>query len=188
MEEIHELLRERWSPRAFSPKTITPEIIDRLFEAARWAPSSRNEQPWRFIYGAKPSEDFDRLLSCLVSGNQVWAKNAALLIATVGKTNFDYKNRENRTWMHDLGLGVANLVTQATAEGLYAHQMGGVKLEEMRETLDIPEGYEPLTMIAVGYLGKKEDLPEDVSQTEKNERTRLALDEIRFEGKFKSAQ
>lgn len=186
MDELHELIRKRWSPRAFSPKPITLETTERLFEAARWAPSSRNEQPWRFIYGIRPGEDFDRLLSCLVPANQIWAKDAALLIATVGKTNFDYKNRDNRTWMHDLGLGVANLVTQATAEGLYVHQMGGVKLEEMRNLLEIPEGFEPLTMIAVGYLGDNENLPADVSQTEKNERTRLALDEIRFRGKFKS--
>jgi nitroreductase len=182
---IHGLLARRWSPRAFSDRTVEPEKLRTLLEAARWAPSSYNEQPWSFIVATKENRDeYDRLLSCLVEGNIRWAQHAPVLMLSVAKLYFDRNRKENRHALHDVGLAVGNLVTQATALGLSAHQMAGFHVEKARELFNIPEGHEPVAMIVIGYLGDAETLPEPLRERELAPRTRKPLEAFVFTGSW----
>ena len=178
---IHDLLSRRWSPRAFAERAVEPEKIQRMLEAARWASSCFNEQPWVFIIatGAQPAEH-SKLLSCLVEGNQVWAKRAPLLIVTVAKQHFDHNGQPNRHAIHDVGLAVGNLVIQATAMDLFVHQMAGILPEVIREGFSLPSGYEPVTGLAIGYPGDLNTLPEEIRERERAPRSRKALQEFVF--------
>ncbi len=159
--ELHPLLQRRWSPRAFSAQPVDEEQILTLLEAARWAASANNEQPWRFIYAAKEQgERYSKLFDCLNEWNQAWAKSAPVLIMTLVKTHFSESDRPNKWALHDLGLAVGNLTTQASALDLYVHNMAGFSTEKARELFNLPADVEPVTMIAVGYLGDAEQLPE----------------------------
>lgn len=181
---VHNLIEERWSPRAFEDKSVDESQMQTLFEAARWAPSAMNEQPWRFIYAVKEDrENFDRLFSCLVEGNS-WAKNASALFISVAKLNYDYNGNANSLALHDLGLATGNLLLQATDLGLHVHLMGGFKADKAREVLGIPEGYVPVSMGAVGYAGDPESLPETLKAREVAPRKRKPLEEIVFKGKW----
>lgn len=183
---IHELLEKRRSPVIFSNKAVEEVKIMRLFEAARWAPSSRNEQPWRFIYAASDNEaDFKPMFDCLVEGNKIWAKNVPLLILSLAKRNSSFNGRPNYYAMHDTGMAVASLLVQATDMGLYVHQMGGYDKEMARTNLNIPDEYDPVAMIGVGYLGNITDFPEELQKRENAERTRMPLDKILFSGRWK---
>lgn len=176
---IHPLLRRRWSPRAFAPRPVPWEALLRLFEAARWAPSSRNEQPWRFVFATQDmAEDFARLLDCLSEGNRRWASQAPVLLLACAKTTYDHNGRPNRHAWYDVGQAMAHLTFQATAEDLYVHQMGGFSADKAREAAQVPEPFEPVVMAAVGYLGNPDDLPEDLQERERAPRTRLPLDQI----------
>lgn len=157
---IHELLQARWSPRAFAERPIEREVIGSLLEAARWAPSSFNEQPWRFLIATREDpETFQELAGCLSEGNRPWAARAPLLILTVAKTYFgNDPQKKNRHAFHDVGLATQNLVIQATAMGLYVHQMAGFDRAKARELFEIPEGYEPVAVLAVGHLDDPETL------------------------------
>ncbi|HTS67743.1 MAG TPA: nitroreductase family protein [Terriglobia bacterium] len=149
---IHELLARRWSPRAFSPSAVEGEKLSQIFEAARWAPSSYNAQPWAFIVaGREEAESYTRLLSTLVEPNRQWAKQAPVLILAVTKLDFDHVVRPNRHAFYDLGQAVAHLTVQATALGLQIHQMGGFDPGAARELFAIPSGYEPVSVLALGY-------------------------------------
>lgn len=151
--QIHDLLRRRWSPRAFDDRPIEPEKLRSLFEAARWAPSSNNGQPWRFLIAVKEIKaEYDRLFNCLVEGNQQWASRAPVLLLSVATLQFE-DGSMNRHALHDTGMAAENLVIQATAIGLVAHQMAGFRIDQARADCQIPEGYEPVTMIAIGYPG-----------------------------------
>lgn len=178
------VVAERWSPRAFSDKELSEETLLELLEAARWAASSMNEQPWRFVYGAKGTEGFDNVLNALAPGNQEWAKNAAALVGVFGKPLFDYKDRANRTWQYDLGLAIGNLTAQATAKGVSMHQMGGVDLEKLRANTGAPEELEPYVAIALGYAGDPDQLSEGLKERELAKRSRKPLSEIAFSGQF----
>jgi len=150
---IHELLKKRWSPRAFDDRLVEREKLRSLFEAARWAPSSNNEQPWRFLVATKDNTaEHDRLFTCLVEGNQRWAHRAPVLLLSVAKLEFE-DGSPNRHALHDTGMAVENLVIQAVALGLVAHQMAGFRIDQARADCQIPEGYEPVAMIAIGYPG-----------------------------------
>lgn len=176
---INELLERRRSPLAFDRKAVEEVKIRKLFEAARWAPSSRNEQPWRFIYTTRDNnEAFKVMLDCLDEGNIIWAKNVPLMILSIAKSFSSFNDQPNYYAMHDTGLAVGNILVQATDMGLYVHQMGGFNKEAARKKLNIPAGYDPVAMIAVGYPGKLNDLPEKLKNREKAERTRLPLDKI----------
>lgn len=178
---IHDLLSRRWSPRAFAERPVEPEKIQRLLEAARWASSSFNEQPWVFIIAtADQAAEHGKLLRCLVEGNQVWAKRAPLLIITVAKQHFDHNGQHNRHAIHDVGLAVGNLVVQATAMDLFVHQMAGILPEVIREGFSLPSGYEPVTGLAIGYSGDLNTLPEEVRERERAPRSRKALQEFVF--------
>jgi nitroreductase len=182
---IHDLLKRRWSPRAFSDQPIEAEILCMLFEAARWAPSSNNEQPWRFIVANKDNEtEWNRLLACLVEGNRKWAYRAPVLILSVASLNFQEDSTPNRHALHDTGMAVENLVLQATALGLSAHQMAGFDVEKARADLKIPSGYEPVAMIAVGYQGDLNSLPDRLRERELQPRSRQPISEWTFSGQW----
>src|SRR5918912_901138 len=151
---IHELLAKRWSPYAFADRPVAEEDLRSLFEAARWSASSYNEQPWSYLVATKaePAE-FERLLSCLVEGNQVWAKAAPVLALGCTSLNFTRNGQPNAAAQHDLGLASGNLVLEATARGLAVHQMIGILPDRARELYQVPEGVRPLTGLAIGYAG-----------------------------------
>ncbi|MCG6138424.1 MAG: nitroreductase family protein [Nostoc sp. LLA-1] len=150
---VHDFIRSRWSPRAFADQPVEQDKLLSLLEAARWAPSSYNHQPWSFIVATKDNPtEYNRLLSTLVEFNQGWAKNAPVLIIAVAQTiNNDGKN--NRHAFHDVGLAIENLIFQATALGLYVHQIAGFNVDIARKEYQIPDGYEPATALTVGYIG-----------------------------------
>lgn len=182
---VHELLRQRWSPRAFCDRPVEKEKIQSLFEAARWAPSSNNEQPWRFIEATRDEpEEFRRMLDCLMEANAAWAKRAYVLMLSVAKMNSTRNERPNRFATHDLGMAVENLVTQASAAGLVVHQMGGIYPEKAREIFGVPEGYEVMAAIAIGYPADPSVLPPELRERELAPRQRKPLEEIIFSGSF----
>ncbi len=182
---IHDLLARRWSPRAFDERFIDTDLLRTLFEAARWAPSSSNEQPWRFFVASKDHEtDWNRLFDCLVEGNRKWAFRAPVLILSVASMNFEDDGTPNRHALHDTGLATENLVLQATANGLVAHQMAGFDVEKARADLRIPAGYEPVAMIAIGYPGDTGILPERLRERELQPRSRRPIGEWTFSGQW----
>jgi nitroreductase len=184
---INELIEKRFSPLAFDKKAVEETKIKRLFEASRWAPSSRNEQPWRFIYATRDDGPaFENMLSTLAEGNRIWAQNVPLLILSIARVNSSFSAKPNYYAMHDTGMAVCNLLVQATEMGLYVHQMGGYDKKMARQNLGIPDGYDPVAMIAVGYRGNLNDLPEDLQKREKAHRTRLPVDEIVFRNGWKT--
>jgi len=182
---IHELLRERWSPRAFADRMVEPEELRSLLEAARWAPSSFNEQPWSFIVATKqhPGE-YERLLSCLVEGNVRWAQHAPVLMLSVAKLAFERNGKPNRHAFHDVGLAVENMVIQATALGLAVHQMAGFHVDKARELFSIPDGHEPVAALVLGFPGDPAGLPEDLREREVAPRIRKALESFVFSGQW----
>lgn len=181
--KIHELIDKRWSPRAFSDKAIEDEKIVKLFEAASFASSCFNEQPWRFISATKESaERYDLLLSCLVAFNQMWAKMAPMLVLTLVSKNFSQNGKLNHHARHDLGLAIGNMSVQAVSMDLYMHQMAGFSVDMARDIFEIPDDFDVVSMIAVGYLGNPDILPEDIKKMELNERDRKPLKKILFNG------
>ena len=183
--QLHELIEKRWSPVAFSPTPVEPEKLRSVLEAARWAASCFNEQPWVYIVATKGEpENFQRLLGCLVEGNQVWAKNAPVLMLSVAKLHFAHDGNANRHALHDVGAASAGLTMQATALGLYVHQMAGFDVERARKEFSIPAGYEPGAAMALGYLGDDSGLPEKLRARNKAARKRKALSEFVFSGKW----
>lgn len=182
---IHDLLARRWSPRAFDAQPVDADLLRTLFEAARWAPSSNNEQPWRFIVASKNHEvDWNRLFNCLAEGNQKWAVRAPVLMLSVASMHFADDGKPNRHAFHDMGLATENLVLQATASGLVAHQMAGFDVEKARVDLRIPAGYEPVAMIAIGYPGNPDILPERLRERELRPRSRRPIGEWTFGGQW----
>ncbi len=176
---IHDLLQRRWSPRAFSERMVESDRLQSLFEAARWAPSSNNEQPWHFIVGTKADPPaHDRLVACLKEGNRKWAVRAPVLILSVARLNFEDEGIPNRHAWHDTGMAALSLCLQATALGLIAHQMAGFEIEKARTDLGIPAGYEPVAMIAVGYPGDLASLPDYLRERELKPRERKAVTEF----------
>lgn len=178
------VISERWSPRSFSPLEPEKSVLMRLFEAARWAPSSSNGQPWFFLVGTSENpETHEKILSTLNPGNALWAKNAPVLVIAVMnalRTN----GKPNRWAPYDLGQAVANLAVQATAEGLYVHQMAGFNRQTAAELFHLPEGYEAMTAIAIGYLGRAEALEDELYDKEVAPRDRKDFSEFVFTGEW----
>ncbi len=174
---IHQFLHHRWSPRAFSDKPIPPEILRSLFEAARWAPSSSNEQPWAFIVATRDEqENHARLLSTLVEFNQNWAKHAPVLAIAVSELAFARTGKPNRNAFYDTGAAVAGLSLEATSQGLFVHQMAGFDPHTAIELFEIPSGWEPIAAFVIGYPGDVESLPEPLRQRELAPRARKPLE------------
>ena len=182
---IHDLIKRRWSPRAFSDRSIKPETLQSLLEAARWAPSSNNEQPWSFIVAAKDDPDeFGRLLSCLVEGNSLWAQHAPVLMVSVARLSFEDDGQPNRHAFHDVGQAVANLIVQATALGLMVHQMAGFHPDKVRELYSVPKEFEPVAAMALGYPGDPQSLPDKLKKRELAPRERKPITEFVFTGRW----
>lgn len=178
---VHPLIQERWSPRAFNARPVEIEKLRSLLEAARWAPSGGNGQPWHFLVGMHGSNMHERLVEVIKEGNLPWAAQAPVLLLTVAKMTTS-SGRPHTHAFHDVGLAVANLTFQAAALDLYVHQMGGFYPEKARTQFAIPDGYEPVTMVAIGYLGDPSQLDEKNRERELTARTRRPLSEFVFEG------
>jgi nitroreductase len=180
---VHELVAARWSPYGFQDHPVSDADLRSLFEAARWAPSSYNEQPWSYIVAKKDDpEEFQRLLSCLVEGNQAWAKAAPVLALGVVRLKFVRNDKPNRAAVHDLGLAAGNLLVEATARGLSVHQMIGILPDRARELYAIPEGSEAWTALAIGYRADPAGLPEPLRQRDEAPRARKPLAAFVFGG------
>jgi nitroreductase len=180
---LHELARRRWSPRAFSDRAVEQALLQSLFEAARWAPSSANEQPWSFLIATRdqPAE-FEALLDCLVPVNQVWARRAPVLVLSVA--SLLRNGKPNRWAQHDVGLATENLLLEAVNLGLAAHPMAGFDAAKARATFQIPEDHEPMAALAIGYPGEPEDLPPELKQRELAARGRKSIDAFVFQGRW----
>ena len=180
---IHELLAARWSPYAFDDRSVAIADIRSLFEAARWAPSSYNEQPWSYIIARnEETEEFNKLLSCLVEANQEWAKAAPVLVLCVVTLRFTRNGKENRAAVHDLGLAAGNLLFEATSRGLSVHQMIGILPDRAREIYSIPEQSEAWTAMAIGYQGDQAKLPSELTERDTKPRQRKPLARFVFAG------
>ncbi len=183
-KDIHPLIKNRWSPRSFDVRSVETVKLQRLFEAARWAPSSFNEQPWRFVAGIKGDETWQKIFDSLNEWNQQWAAEAPVLVLTIGSTRHAKNNKENAIFKYDVGQAVACLTVQASADGLVVHQMGGFSKQKAVEHFDIPEDFVPLTVSAIGYQAAPEKLPADFETLERNPRSRKPLEEFVFSGRF----
>ncbi len=185
---ILEVVRERWSPRAFAPRPLDTADLCSLFEAARWAPSSVNEQPWHFIVARRDEPaGFAKLLGCLTASNQRWAGAAGALLLLVARTHFARTGKPNPHALHDAGLALENLLLEATSRGLAVHPMGGFDAAAAREAFEIPAGFDPITAVAVGAPGDPDALPEELAARERAPRHRRALAEFVYEGKWGTA-
>jgi nitroreductase len=189
--EVHKLKRapafdgvlpiflERWSPRAFSDRDVSPADLKTIFEAARWAPSSYNEQPWRFFVGRRGSDTYRKIFDSLAPFNQEWVRSAPILILGVAKTRFSHNDAPNNYATHDLGAAAVLITLQAAALGLATHQMAGFDWVIARENLEIPETYAMGSVMALGYQGDPASLPNERFQSQEQlPRTRKALSEL----------
>ncbi len=185
---IHELIANRWSPRAFAPEPVRDDDLLSMFEAARWAPSSNNLQPWRFMYFRKGSDAYQQAFECLADFNQRWVGNAPVLIFTAYKEKTP-KGKENFHALHDLGLAVANFSLQAQAMGIAVHQMAGINWKQAQEEFDVPDGYHISTAIAVGYYGgDPETLDDELKEMELAGRKRKPITSFVREGEWPADQ
>lgn len=178
------LFRNRWSPRSMSGEPITKEELMILFEAAKWAPSSFNSQPWRFIYAIKNTEYWGPFFDLLVDFNKSWAKNAAVLIIVVSRKNFEYNEEYSRTHSFDTGAAWQSLALQASINGLIAHGIGGFDHEQAKKVANISDQFEVEAMIAIGRPAEKTVLPKELQEAEIIS-DRKKIKEISFEGKLK---
>ena len=180
------LFLNRWSPRAMSGEAITEEELFTLFEAARWAPSSYNGQPWRMLYARRDTPHWPLFFDLLVEFNKTWAKNAAALVVFISKTTFDHNGEPAVTHSFDAGAAWENFALQGTLRGLVVHGMQGFDYEKARKVLNIPDGFQVEAMAVIGKPGPKEDLPEKLQEREiPNDRRKLT--ETVFEGPFRAA-
>jgi nitroreductase len=182
---INPLILSRWSPRSMTGEELGDDDIMSLFEAARWAPSSFNNQPWRFIYAKRNTEHWDRLFNLLVDVNKTWAKNAALLAVVISRKNFEFNEKPARTHQFDTGSAWENLALEASSRGIVAHGMQGFDYEKAKTELGIPADFEVMAMIAIGKRGPKENLPTELQDKEKPN-DRKALKDIIMEGTYRS--
>lgn len=180
---IQSLLLSRVSSRAFSSERLSEDELMSLFEAARWAPSSYNNQPWRFIYGRRGEKEWDPLFNALVDFNKGWCKNADTLVLAISRNNFEHNNKPAHTARFDTGSAWMSLALEAHSRNIVAHGMEGFDYEGIKKALHIPDTYTVEAMIAIGKLGKKEDLPPEL-QSREEPSLRKPLKEILAKGKF----
>lgn len=178
---VHELITKRWSPYAFADRDVAPDDLRCLLEAARWAPSSYNEQPWTYFIATRhESDQYEKIFSCLVEGNQAWAKAAPVLMLCCTKLTFNRNDKPNAAAIHDLGLAAGNLCLEATARGISVHQMIGILPDKAREVFSIPDDVEAKTAMAIGYATTPEDLPDELKKRDTAPRTRKPLSDFIF--------
>ena len=181
---VLDVIRSRWSPAIYSPQTVEPEKLLSILEAARWAPSSYNAQPWIFLVARKEEpEEFARMLSCLVPGNVAWAQHVPVLMISVAKLQFDHNGSANRHAFHDTGIATGFLMLQAAALGVLAHGMAGFDATKARELYGIPESHEAVAAIGVGYPGDEQGAPEELRKRNQR-RPRRTLNQFVFEGRW----
>lgn len=181
--EIHPFLANRYSPRAFLDKPIEMSGLRRIFEAARWSPSRSNEQEWYYIVGIRNlGPDFDRICSVLTPNNQTWASKAAVLMILCGRIASSVGSTPNKWHAYDCGQSAAHLTFQAAAQGISVHQMAGFDPDKARTEFSVPEGFVPLTAVAIGYAGDASMLPETLAKRETAERTRRPQKDFVFGG------
>ena len=180
---IDPLFLNRWSPRAMSGEEVSEQDLMILFEAARWAPSSYNNQPWRFLYARRNTDNWDLFFNLLGEGNQVWTKEAAVLVVVLSKKTLDHNGKPARTHSFDAGAAWENLALQGSQKGLVIHGMQGFDYDRARQVLNVPDDHQVEAMIAIGRPGKKEDLPERLREREVPS-GRKEVAEIAFEGQF----
>ncbi|MEH6814492.1 MAG: nitroreductase family protein [Motiliproteus sp.] len=181
--KINPLFWERWSPRAFTGEAITDQQFQSLFEAARWAPSCFNEQPWRFLYAHRDSADWPLFLESLMEGNQSWASQASGLIVVLSKKTFSHNGKDNNTHSFDSGAAWQSIALQASLMGLACHGMAGIHYVEIAERLNVPDDFKVEMMLAVGVPGEAAELPEGLREREQPS-GRKSVAEISFAGRF----
>jgi nitroreductase len=180
---VHEIIAKRWSPYVFDDRPVSREDLLSIFEAARWAPSCFNEQPWRYIVVTKEDpQEYERLLSCINESNREWAKNAPVLALGLASRHFEKTGKVNPVARHDLGQASSYLTFEATSRGLYVHQMLGILPDRAVELYEVPEEYRVLTGIAIGYVGKADE--GEFAERDKEPRPRNPLSEFLFGGRF----
>ena len=177
---IHDLIAERWSPFVFAKRAVPPAEIASLLEAARWAPSSYNEQPWRYLVGFRGDDAYAGILESLVPGNRAWAQAAPVLMVGVASERYARNDKPNAHAWHDLGLATGNLLAEATARGLRVHPMGGFSADVVRERFGVPEHFAPVAALAVGYHGDPGEADETLAGYEQRERVRRPLAAFAF--------
>ncbi|MGK7396917.1 MAG: nitroreductase family protein [Candidatus Cyclobacteriaceae bacterium M3_2C_046] len=178
---VHPLIRKRWSARSFNHKDIEPDQLNSLLEAASWAPSSMNEQPWRYIYAYRhDQQNFQKFHECLMKGNQPWTLNASVLMLSLAHKYFSRSGKENQHAWHDVGAANSLLMLQAADMNIYGHVMAGFDPDKTREIFQLPEELEPVSFIALGYLDVPDKLEEPFRSREMQERSRKSIDQIAF--------
>ena len=184
-ELILEIIQERWSPYAFSSAPVEEFKLKAMFEAAGYAPSCNNEQPWQFVYATQAEKEiFNDYLDFLADGNKVWAKNAYAIVISLARTKFSYNSKPNRWAFHDTGMAVSNLLMQALALDVYVHQMGGYSIEKVKEYFRLGDDMEPVAMMAVGYLGEGSNLTPELLKRDETRRSRKPVTEFVFRNSF----
>ena len=181
---IDPIFTNRWSPRALSGEEITKDELMSLFEAARWAPSSYNNQPWKFVYSMKGDSYWDEFFDLMVDANKSWAKNAGALVLVISRKNFHHNDKPSKTHTFDTGASWQNLALQASISGLVSHGMEGFDYDKAREILELSDQYEIHAMIAIGKPGDKESLSEETRKME-SPNGRKSVSEISFNGRLK---
>ena len=180
-ELILEIIQERWSPYAFSSAPVEEFKLKAMFEAAGYAPSCNNEQPWQFVYATQEEKKvFDDYTGFLNDTNHIWAKNAYALVISMARTKFSYGGKPNRWAFHDTGMAVSNLLMQALSLDVYVHQMGGYSIEKVKEYFNLGDDIEPVAMMAVGYLGDGTDLIPELLKRDETRRPRKPITEFVF--------
>jgi len=179
--EILPLISQRWSPRAFDNKTLDYNDLMSIFEAGRWAASAMNEQPWRFVYANKENKElFDKIFDSLAEGNKIWVKNAPVLIAAFFRTKYSTTSKDNKNAKFDTGLAIQNMTLQALSKNIYLHPIAGFDFAILKSNLEISDNFEPALILAAGYLGNPDILPEDLKTRELAIRIRKNLNELVF--------
>ncbi|QDG51064.1 nitroreductase [Persicimonas caeni] len=182
---VHDLIARRFSPRAFANKPIDDATLRSIFEAARWAPSAFNAQPWSFIVARREDETaFEKASSMLMDGNKRWATEAAALVLVMAQTHDPETGRNYSHGRHDVGLATGFLLLQALDHDVYAHPMAGIHRDKIAEAYGIPEHFEPITALALGYLGEPADLPDDLEERERAPRSRRPQDDFVHMGEW----
>jgi nitroreductase len=180
-ELILEIITERWSPYSFSSTPVEEFKMKAMFEAAGYAPSCNNEQPWMFVYSTRENgEVFNAYTGFLFESNQVWAKEAFAIVISLARTKFSHSGKPNRYAFHDTGMAVINLITQALTLDIYVHQMGGFSVPKVKEYFDLNDDIEPVAIMAVGYLGESTSLPPELLKRDEKRRPRKSVNEFAF--------
>lgn len=184
-ELILEIIQERWSPYAFSPAPVEEYKLKAIFEAAGFAPSANNEQPWMFVYATRDDEKiFGTYLEFLADSNKIWASNAYALVISMARTKFSHNSKPNRFAFHDTGMAVSNLLLQAIALDIYLHQMGGYSVEKVKRYFKLNDDIEPVAMMALGYLGDGDLLSPELMAKDEKRRPRKFVNEYVFKKDF----